>query len=117
MPRPRASRGARGAAGRARAAARGARVTSDNARRTRGSSGTAAVIRLRTDLGRYRQSTLLLFQPHRLGARRALTPLPVALSLELSPLVRMLVRVLERREGLRRAHVRCLVRVQLEREP
>ena len=46
-----------------------------------------------------------------LGARRALTPLA------LSPLVRMLVRMLERRESLRRAHVRCLVRVQLEREP
>ena len=45
------------------------------------------------------------------GARRALTPLA------LSPLVRVLVRMLERREGLRRAHMCCLVRVQLEREP
>ena len=52
-----------------------------------------------------------------LGARRALTPLAVTLSLKLSPLVRVLVRMLERREGLRRAHVRCLVRVKLEREP
>ena len=44
-----------------------------------------------------------------------MTPLAVALSLKLSPLVRVLVRMLERREGLRRAHVRCLVRVKLER--
>ena len=60
----------------------------------------------------YRLTGTLKVKPYASsGARRALTPLA------LSPLVRVLVRMLERREGLRRAHMCCLVRVQLEREP